>query len=544
MGLRFAILTREADGSTKEHFLAAMTEDGRRYWLIYITQDVPVGDLRRQQITNNVRLLEAICLTAVDAAYRDGTSKDLDAAGLFPGSAAQSMSEGLRVRVPAGDALHAAVHLIPQDADLGLRYLRVRAVPDAGATDPNDPLSPQALLGDELRLAGEAMPSEGDITQTQMGSVNVWHAELPHIGASDHQAGLRCQLWFARLSPGHGAVIESVAEPVADARLTALVPKIVAALAHAAASLPDRRQEVQAAINRGIWVAQSMRDHLEQNLAPDWRYELIRRDSEVMGYAITRNSGLGLNNISGDQDSMPLHGVADAVLSGTGWGIENQWRCSRDGLRCAVITQEVPLNAPKDKMRSSDTEFVQKYGELQTVHGPLNSRITRPSIEPTPPGFILPMAMGHWPGTLPRDLAGKPAVVWIRWGSDPPIAYWLECSVLASPTTKPQTMPSLLLQLDTAERSDPTTRPAATIDLAGHEPVAQMLLWPMMGMDPTRFILDETGEVLQVDRRHQSCSPADPDEVSYYWVDRASLLKQFPKLKATFDKLEQKDKAP
>ncbi|MCX5659921.1 MAG: hypothetical protein NTW19_09390 [Planctomycetota bacterium] len=565
VGLRYAGLNKD-ETNIQEHLLAAMTEDGRRYWLLHLTRSLPKAKVSDRRLEDDRKLFDAMVGTMLDTGFRKATPADLRSAGLPSGEGAPAWPENLDLRATANAGAGAPIRVVPRDALDRLRFLRIRAVPDFSYADAPRVLAPDVMLTTEaVRMLGQP-PAANQVAEETIAGVPVWRTEISPIDPSGGEPTLIRQLWLARIAPGKAVLIEAVAEPVARARTVALGESIVKALAAPAPGAGKSgdvtaadNPGLKAAVDRGEKLVALMRKDLDKRLAPGWRYELIDRLGIPLGFTITRFSLLRGN------DPMPLRGLYSMALAGLSSQAEWEWAASRDGQRFVIESLEGSGGPRLNPSGWTRSRLELHSGKLTLNHGPAVGAKSMKMEQPAPPALIPPMTLHAWPEEFLHDAASTPAVVWIAWGGEAPAAYWVDRPRAAGsppgianawappPPAKPSAKsPPSVPGLDFTPDREPGDEPVPPdLPLAGPAATGpdadvsvQLLLWPMMGMEPTRLGFDLHGRLIRADLGHQAGTATDPDGVSRVAVDRATLLKRYSKLQSKFDEWDKKELSP
>lgn len=570
VGLRFAGVNKD-DTHVQEHLLAALTQDGTRYWLVHLVRSLPKAVVSERRLEDDRKLFDAMIGTMSDSGFRVPTPGDLRAAGLPAGEGAH-WPENLELRIAAEGEVGRPLLLHPRDALDRLRLLRIRAVPDCGYTDAPSLLAPEALLtGEFVRQFGKA-PEAGLIASESIGDTPTWRADLSVPDPSGGEPPLGRHLILARVAPGRSILLEVLFEPLAKARTLAAAESVIKSLASGSQGdiTAGDNPAMRAALERGERLATLIRKDFEKRPASGWRYELVDRMGMPLGFTLSRYTSLR------GGDPMPLRGMFTMALAGLNSQAEWEWAASRDGQRFVLESLEgnggtrVPGAWTRGRLEL-------QAGKLVLTQGPAVGSKSMKMEQPAPAGFIAPMSMHAWPEEFLHDPDATPAVIWLAWGAEAPAAYWVDRPRTANdaqsltgaasppagtpgpaagapPATRPSNetlAPGIHFSALPAAPAGPGARTPATLALV--QPTAtgpdadvsvRLLLWPMMGMDPTRLGFDLHGRLIRVDLNHQSGSVTDPNAVTHLAVDRATLLKRYPKLQAKFDEWDKKEPAP
>ncbi len=481
VGAWFAGIHHEADGAVQLHLIGVLTEDARRYSVVYLSHWVHDPAQVVEQMEQARHMMGFVCLNATTRDLRDAQPADYTATGLGwlaprpPSTNARTdadpppdpwLPEGLRARAVIGSQGQEPILLIPQDGQAHLHVLRLRGVIDTGGWDRSHPLSPASRLVTAFQQAMGRPPQGQELWVGQIANT-----QACRILFQTPSQPLTRQVWYARLSRGRGLLIEVLSQSrslrLAQQWVTLLIQGVEDQLrqspadAEASAGAP-----IEAAVAQGNAITHWQTQAIPRHLQPGEQYFLIEKAGQRTGCTIEQI----LPRVDGDP--LPIRGRSWMIQIRGQAQVQyhQQWRTSADGARFWLQFQGVGFD-PAGTRRAVSAHKMR----YQHHHLSLDRLLPEPPTQRwavnTPAAFVLPMLEDVWPVLAPRTWQGNrggEALVWMSRGQHQPQPFWVQ-------------------------RVPPGT--TATADQPTTQPTPQLLIRPMMSLDADRLTFDANGKV-------------------------------------------------
>jgi len=484
-GLAVGVSAAIAPRSTRpaSDLLAVITQDGRKYWLIYLSTNLTretsnQGDVRGHLMADQ-RLFEAVVNSATLTTFQSPDSPpDRPASSHLPNVAV----EGATAYRHHTDPLDQSVYLIPLDPSPHLQWIRYAVAPDlAASTDPN--LAPQTLLAQQFAQIHGRNPAQSQFDVGQFGGWPAWRLTI----TDGRQTGLARQLMYVRLPAGRAALIELLAEPRAAAAAFDAAKALVPPLAQHFTLHPDlagKSPEVTRALDRGRTIVQWQIEHLADQPIGQPNYYLLQTGTQTLGGYIdifTAPAGADAPAI--------LHRAASMLISGQ--ILLQETKTNADASAFQQITQQAA--SAVDDQRRGNRWLLVRSGDRLTFQAATQFGPDLPNWElALPDPFTPPIAEDRWPTNPPASF-GPPALIWMRTGSDRPMPCWVRYA-------------------DT--RLAPADQPPHTLLLAS----------PVMSLDADRLALDSDGRIVRYDQRWDTGQPTGVTWTTVTRVSRQQML--------------------
>lgn len=491
-GLMVGKLLAEMESSPSgvvEHFLGVLTEDGRRYWVVYLRTPSPAGQTK-SGLAGHFAAFHGILTSARDQDFRDANGGDFAAADLPSDDPTLKKIQGLGPRVSAGTGFDRPVSLVPVDSLGALRFFRVRGVADPGVDQVNHPLGPDTILRLQFLQVMNRAASAQEVARTKLGTNDAWHATFsPSVGAPTK---LIRELWYTRTAPGKGLLIEIVTEPEGLASCRALLPRIVEELKRPEADTggPQPPSAFEKASQRGVALAKGVLANAIRRDSPGATYYQIdaaNTSDGPLGYRIDeRLPAPNKATIAGQRLVVIHHERAvsarwEMSKDGRQFRWRQQWQTRRaaPGGEELLVQQELDLDG--DHLRMIDVG-AKRDAWVATL----------------PDSYLGPMLDDTWVPDAPMPV--EPAVLWASPEGNPPAACVVKSGV-------------------------PTTGDAAVL-----------VSWrPLLRMDADLLAFDSSGRLVRADITVPG-SPAGEASRTLRRVSREELLGAFPKLKGDLER--------
>lgn len=472
------------------HTVCVLTEDARRYWLVYLKSPLE----SRARLRDN-KLMIDICRSAVSSFLRDAGSEDLAAAEV-----SFDIPAAMRARVETQGKSGQSVFLLPDSSALPTLVMRVRGTVDPGVDDPEDPLSPAMMLAS---LHGASITRRGgqfEVVAEEIAGLSVWRARAT-IGTATQ---LEEHVCFVRLGSGRGMMIELSREsfPLAHPHTEPSIwfTKVINAAAAAADPPPVN---VDVLIERGRKIASRMREHYMEEERPG-AYVLIREHDQI----IAAGAYDTLPDVD-DEENLPIRGRS---MHRTNYGVhlEMNWRANEN----ATAFRRVQHITQSDSQRAESQTLVQSLelvdGELACHDVSESGRVTkwRRSV---PDGYLPPMVGDTWPVDLLNDADAFPAIVWQQGLDQPPWPVLVELEPTALPVA-----------------GDSVT--SDTVELPKR--LVRLMVRPIMQLDSEQWVFDEKGEMIR-----------SVGVTTIELLAREKLLQLMPEFEADLDEWEKETKS-
>lgn len=490
-GMRSIVVTTPGEQKLL-HLLAVVTQDGRRYWAILISAPAPQSRSEFIDVLQyNDSLLAAICAGAEPRRYRPAIGADLAAAGL---AAQAEAPAGLTAVISAHEPGAPVVLLPDSQAPPLLHYLRIRATPDPGLTNPDLALSPQALLRRQFLMSTGRLPQGTDLAQATVNGRPAWRL---HYAITDGVAmRLVRQVWWVRIGdaegPGWALLAEVITEPSLE---SAVLSQLEATAAWLAATFERAAPDFEAMSRVGAVAAEAQQSGLGVTQSPAVAHRVIDNAGMPIGWQVET-----LHDPPGNAASVRSDSYAALMRLPLGQSqMIQQWAADATGRRFTMANQLALANRGRTPAVVLDLADG-KLSMPRDLRTPVEERQTMPA----PPGLLLPVNPDLWPAEAMRASLTGPAVVWmLREG----------VSLV--------TLPPL----------------ACVLEPAGGEP-ATWLLRPLASLDADRLVFDAAGVITRYDWHQTAGSPEGDTPWSVRAVTRERLLAEFPEAKARLDAIK------
>ena len=514
-GVRYTGLSN-SDQGPQLHLVAVISEDARRYWVVYLRHTISQS-LVFESFQANDELLTRMLDDTTSLAYRAATAADFQAVDLPAAFLQATADAGMTATTRRLGLPQEPIRLTLADPNTpdtpetpieGHLQLRVRGEIDTGIDDPTHPLSPTSLLAQRYEQAsGQALPA-GGVQRVTVESSPTWLTSQ----LINDKALIR-HVCYARIGPGRGILIEAVADlPGARDALRSIEELISVAVAlHESddhETQADDRQtasEFEQAITRGVEVAKHITDQLPTLLKPGWRYGLILKDGLVIGgYA---DQAWQDNTTS--QPTLRGRNVAVFASQPPKW-VQLHWQSTIDGTAFSYRWQLSGGPGAPNAERKLDLEG-QKLTLSESLAG--EQRVVW-SIE-RPRGYVLPIVEERWPAD-PRSLTdpGEGAVIWAGPEEMPPSPHWAQWVDAGSTTNSSPPIPEHTRYV--------------------------LFNRPLMEIDGEYRAVDHDGDFSRSFTR-QLATLARGGWLQVDSVDREQLLEELPQLQAVLPRWEQRD---
>lgn len=451
------------------HQIAVFTEDARRYWMLHLRDTAtPQAEALEEAIQRDGRLMAELFAGTAGLNLRDAAEPDGSAADLGAGVARLLQLSQLRGRVPVDGFRGEPIDLIPRigprqtvlfGGDAGVQVLRVRGTVDAGLTDPSHPLSPLQLLAHEFLQVQGRLPRPPELLETRVLGVPAWRTTF-----AQPDALLIRQLWYVQVGGGLGLLLELVGEPGGIERSQQWIPDVVRAIGSGVDQGPRGEpagNTFEEAVARGKALTGRQLESLLSSSREAWGYYLVEADSTPIGCQVEQ-----LLPVEGSEAG-PVQGIERTLLVGSRLlEVDQRWSVARDGGSFSVVTIQAARegDGPIAPLRFERLQLGEGVLTLERVIG---DQVEKVWALPSPPAYVLPMLRTTWP-VQGADASG-PALVWMSRGNRPPQPHWVQALA-----------------------------PAAGVQGEGTaEPVIELLVRPMMSLDPERVIVDSRGQMLR-----------------------------------------------
>ena len=502
----------------KLHLVGVITEDARRYWVVYLNHLVTEASFVVDAVDADRRLLGFVFYNAVNRFTRDAQASDCRAVGLgeaiFKDGSADSLGwvpPGWHVRVVGGQSGEEPLVLIPQDPQPQLRLLRIRGVIDAGGWDRSHPLSPAALLWTQFEDWAGRPPRGREFWMGQIDGVQACRVEFAGADGS-----LVRQVWYASEGGGRGVLIEVVSEPRSLAWTSKWVGPLIGRIRDALVLSPESTPGLtlgESAVLRGRDLVQWQRAELPDRLVPGWDYFLVEEGSQLVGYQVDRI----MHTV--ENDPLPIRGFSKTIRRHRTQPhqVAQQWRLSADGLRFWWNQHWAVYDSSGARRLLGVVKVQLQDHRLSMKRQGQGMKDAGWSVK-TPSSLVLPMTQEVWPLADHELWKAGEALVWMTNRQQKPRPYWVRLaeSSLASP------------------RDDPQEADQATY---------RVRLRPMMSLDADRLTFDSRGKLLEY-RSKRVTGPGDGVGFVAHRVNRYELVNTFPSIKTRLDEWEQEDSTP
>ena len=485
-------------GAEAAHVAAVLTEDGGRYWILWL--HLPRWRYpQKADVDRAERRLRAICRTAIDHQRRDAAAADFEAARLNPTAPAMIPGTTLRARCDLDRSPGDPIELIAAEGQSLLPRARVLGTFDSGVDDPDDPLSPVRLLQATFRdatgrVAGDHEQWAGRIDLGTAGaSVAAWRVTWESGAVPADAERSPAERWsravyYLRLPGGRGMLVELTGQASGSEERNAWVPALVSALAPPGEAGGSGQAGFAAAVERGAALVDAVHQRMPEQVQPGMSYDLLERFGYPIGFGVTRTavrSRDGPPSWSGQRlqrtaTSLAANQVTQWAGSLDGWSFS--WRRnSRPPGQTATVVEH--LIGDRANLGARRTLADQTQESLWVAARPLS--------------YLSPLALDAWPVAWLTEADGGPALVWqCADPALPPRPYWVEL-VKAGQTT--------------------------SVD----DRLVQLRLRPLLALDADRLTIDRTGRTVaryHVQRRSVGATPGrdpagEPDGDSQSDVD-------------------------
>ncbi|MCC7192900.1 MAG: hypothetical protein IT444_08990 [Phycisphaeraceae bacterium] len=486
VGRQFTAIER-SHSDTIEHFLGVLTEDGRRYWVVYLRMNSPQRNAQAALVNDHAAFQE-ILLSAIDHEFRDAVSDDFKDAGLPSDDPTLKEIEGLGPRVSISEGFDRPVTLVPVDESPALRLFRVRGSVDPGIDAGSHPLSPDTIFRLEFLKVMNRAASAQEIARTKIGMDDAWRVTFAFNSTAPSE--LIRELWYTRPKPGYGLLIEIVTEREGLASCRILLPRIIDELKQPAENTDssEPKSTFEEAAKRGSVLAREISIAARQHHSPGAIYYRIDAKGggteDALGYRIDERLPVPDKKTLAGQRLIVIHGERTITArwqmseDGHQFRWQQQWRTRRPTSKGEELLVQQELDLDNGKLRMLDV------GGKKDVW-----------VATLPDSYLGPMLDDIWSqeGTTTRD----PALLWVTPEGDPPIACIVQSKAVA----------------------------------AGNNDAAILVSWrPLLRMDADIQVFDSSGHLLQADV-NISGSPAGEAVRTLHRVKREELLKTFPQIK-------------
>ena len=509
-GLRLGVLATGRSGGggdAVDHVAIAMTEDGRRYWTLWLSLERADAT----QLLGEVSRLTRICGASVDHQRRDAKAEDFRAARLNPAAPAQLPGLSLRARSdvsrPAGTPIEFAG--LTERPGLQMQMARILGTVDAAVDDASDPLSPPALLRATFREALGRLPVDaeqwsGRIDLPGGAGVNAWRVSYPLVYADVGDgrslvSSLSRTVYYVRLARGRGMVIELTGDESLEELRRSWVPRLVDALAPppsvaAAGGFGE-------AVERGVALIDAQQKQMPHQLEAGTRYYLLEHYGKSIGFGVERDTIAA-------PGQRPWQGRRWMATAGPTTSHLVQWAGSADGqrfwwLRTFQHAGEVSAGG-QQLVRDGAELSLKRISADQTYELVWSTVVER--------GYLSPMSASFWPAAWLAEAGAEPILIWQSAdAASPPRPCWVDRI--------------------TAGDSEPNG-----------ESELHLRLRPMMSLDADHLTIDGAGRV--VARYHEGRWPATDSAGSargavVRTVTRQVVLEVFGELASQLEAWEQ-----
>jgi len=484
-GLMYTGFIQNAD-TVQLHQIAVITQDGRRYWLVYLKEQLLDPSQAQESITFNNKLMASMMAGIVAHHLRDAQPADFLAAGLGPWEQPIVLPSGLRAHVSVTGHAGQPVLLLPTQAQSQLLAIVVRGTPDTGVTDRSDPLSPDHLLAQQFHDTMGRSPRPGEIWTGRVASYPAWCATFSQLNAT-----LNRHLWYIRVGAGPSLLVQVYtmrSGPSIRYQALQWIAPLVSSLTSQPARLPPPAVSIENATTLGVELAQQQAsDQLPRLRFARQTYYLINIDGQTIGGHITK-SGPSTDDtgyLQGFNKTLILHGRPITLNQHWQWSVDGAWYQSKThritGLGDTQTTDPlVEYLTLANKQLSFSKRSASAESDQWTVD--------------VPQAFIVPVLEDYWSVLLDSSQPSTPALVWISHAPRPPKPYWIE---LANPDSTHQ------------NQSAPGS--------------ATVLMRPLMSLEADQLTLDANGAVLRYQSRRAGSSYRGAT-IDVYQVTRDQLV--------------------
>ncbi|MCC7147456.1 MAG: hypothetical protein IT443_13510 [Phycisphaeraceae bacterium] len=460
----------------QKHFLAVLTLDGRRYWIIDLAGSLqaPLEDLRQvnQELQQDRQLFESILASANLKAALPVDSPDYQAAGLT-GAPHPNLAAWRNPSIPSVPV----VYFRPTQAGPALQWARVCVTEDIYAPDDNDPLSPAMILARRYQSLHDKPPTAQELG---VGRIN----NLPfHRLLLDTQESNQIfrHVWLIRLPQRRVMLVELTGEFAASRELATVLPALLASFAQppaetapppATAAAPPPSVPLAELAQRGSTLVRKQLQLLAQNAAAQPQPYVQETDGSPVGWELVKRA---LHN---DEPRIRLSSLG--ALGGT-LLFKNTAALATDGsaFHLEVALQELDDQGQPSAAALQRLEFTDQKLSFTVEPAQPDRNWTIPGLQP----LLAPVADLFWPiDALP---SAQPCLIWMSVGSLRP----LPCLITADAPPAASTAPA----------PPPTSPPAPATPAQASEVQS---LWvvqvqPLLCQDISRYWLDSKGTVVR-----------------------------------------------
>lgn len=402
------------------HMVAALTNDGEYYHLIYLRKLVQSTGVQPNQHTYPNTTFHRIYRSAIDQHLQAAQKHHIHAAGFV-----LQAPRGMRAVVQPGHLLGDGVMLLHDVATRHLRTTRVLGIADPGGQTPSDPLWPGALLQAQFIAITGRGPAADETGENLLAAIPHWWTQL---GRPSEGAKIIRRLAYFRLSGQRGLLLDVLAEPDGFKAHWQRANELVTEIRRTIDSTPvDPLVAVDGAIRRGEIFAERQMSMITQLLKQDARPYRLTSMGYAYGYEVHQSLAANF------QRSLPLAGLIHRRTEGqapcetkVAWmastdGTECQWH---SGTTCATGgARRRPAHVRQSQLRIDTNEI-----RLETAADG-QARTAWTAALPTP--FMIPPMQDRWPAGLLSNPDALPCLVWscdTRRGGPPrpPIPAWIE----------------------------------------------------------------------------------------------------------------------
>lgn len=415
------------DDWRRKHFLAVLSLDGRRHYLVHLTGAVHSDPRQARQTLMELsrdRIFFDVVLGSIRLTRWPAVETEAGAGPLFPLPDDRHPWRAYVDREGDGNTWLWA----PTADDGVLRLVRTRWVADTTGVDPEQRLAPPHLLAERYWLTHERPPTSRELGETRLGTVVIWQVNL--TGDLRQIPGLARHVWMAAIGPGRLMLLEMTGEPAGMRDTVFFARDLINAAASSQAPSAGDASSASSAVEEALALGHAIRDHQNRMLAAGPAAEedchVIERDGEIVGWELGR---VARQHAAAD-GSVLLRGRSSGML-GSSLRIRGRSQGSVDGAFYDHTHVLEHLNAQGRVQQATAHRLTLKDGTLRfaVAHdgGPARLQWEMPAPRP----LLSPLGADDWPVDLLGSGAARgAAIVWMRGGGSRPTAFEVR---LASP---------------------------------------------------------------------------------------------------------------
>ncbi|MCE9589138.1 MAG: hypothetical protein K8S99_01285 [Planctomycetes bacterium] len=530
VGTTYGQLIATTTNEVRYHLWAALTRDGRRYWVLHLISTMPAPNARQERLVVLDKVFRDICNSASSATGTAATPDDYTRLGLSIADRNVVLPPNMEASVSWDDP--GTIAISPIDGPGDVELYRARGTIDAGVDEPRHVLSPDALLMQWFVSVMGRTPDPTELRQRDVNGHRAWVVTLkPEEEEDGPSLALLRQVWYVRTTPGHALLLEVVTQSprlrAAGARAAALAGTFITAMGAPPASAtqptataPAATQPavpgaaLLAAVEQGAKLAKSLRDLAAEN-GSGWTYKVWEQQDRAIGLTIERR---WRDETAG---SNPLRGETREVQAMERGRTQARWIASPDFSTFTMQTLQAVNAGGITVPRAEQVELQRdRIVASQRVRG----KMTETWSSSVPPAYLppLPMAGEYWPLRSMKDWLATPTLIWISRGVDLPQLCLIEPSAPPSPG------------LDAQESVAGGTTAGVSFSVR-----------PLASLDGDQFLLDDHGRVLTENRTLSHLAISGPVRLVLRRVERDELVQRFPRMGPELDAWEgKKDEKP